>query len=85
LCKTGKARFVYEGHIEDERIFKAMLGLPDNHDKNMFKIPLDDFHANVGSPRASVRYSSLNVTGSDVNIRWMAEEKTFKILGTYGV
>jgi hypothetical protein len=82
LCKTGKARFIYEGHIEDERIFRTMLGLPDNNEKNMFEMSAGDFHHNAGEPRGSVRYSTLKITSSDVNIRWTPGEKTFKVSGT---
>jgi hypothetical protein len=84
-CKTGKARFVYEGHIEDERIFRAMLKLPDSQDKKMFKLSVDDFHNNVSQPWGSVRYSTLKITSSDVNVRWTPEENMFKVSGTYGV
>jgi hypothetical protein len=84
-CKTGKARFVHEGHIEDERIFKAMFGLPDAHNKKMFKMTRMDFADVVGCPQGKVRYSLLEITGADVNIRWIAEEKTLKVSGTYGV
>jgi hypothetical protein len=84
-CQTGKARFVYEGQIEDERIFRAMLGLPGKHEKKMFKMSAGDFHDNVGKPWDSVRYATLKITSSDVNIRWTPEEKTFKVSGTYGV
>jgi len=61
-----------------------MLGLPDSHEKKVFKMPIDDFHDNVGHPTGSVRYAKLDITGADVNIRWSPEERTFKVSGTYG-
>lgn len=72
-------------HTQDERIFKTMLGLPNSHEKKMFKVPNDDFRYNVGQPQGKVGYSVLSITGTDVNVRWSPEEKTFKVSGTYGV
>jgi hypothetical protein len=84
-CKPGKARFVYEGHIEHRRVFRAMLKLPDSHEKKMFKVSANDFEHDIGQPRGRVRYADLRITSSDVNIRWTPEENVFKVSGTYGV
>jgi hypothetical protein len=62
-----------------------MFGLPDTHNKKMFKMRVVDFANIVGCPQGKVRYSILDITGSDINIRWTAEEKTLKVSGTYGV
>lgn len=61
-----------------------MLRLPETHSKKAFKIPLNDFYNNVGIPRGTVRYDTLHVTGSDINVKWDPEELNFKISGTYG-
>jgi hypothetical protein len=81
----GKARFAYDGQFSDERIFKKMFGLPENHVKKIFKISNENFHYNIGHPQGKVRYSVLTVTGAEVNIRWSPEERTYKVSGTYGV
>jgi hypothetical protein len=61
-----------------------MLRLPENHSKKAFKIPLDDFFANVGEPEGSVRYATLSIKGPDVNVKWNPEDNTFKVSGKYG-
>lgn len=60
-----------------------MFNLPDSHTK-IFKISMEDFENNVGSPRKSIRYSYLDLKGNDVNIKWNPEDNTFKVSGQYG-
>jgi hypothetical protein len=50
----------------------------------MFEIPPEDFHDIVGEPERSALYSRITLTGPDVNIQCMPEDKTFKVSGTYG-
>jgi hypothetical protein len=70
-CKPGKVRFVYEGHVEDVRVFRATLNLPDSHKKKMLKVTTNDFEDDIGHPRGRVRYAGLRIASSDVNIRWV--------------
>ncbi|KAF2877917.1 hypothetical protein BDV95DRAFT_600612 [Massariosphaeria phaeospora] len=84
-CKTGKAKFTYDGTVLNETIFQEMLGLPASHTKKMFKISVGYFMDNVGEPTGSVRYNTLRITSADINVRWSPEDGTFKVSGAYGL
>lgn len=84
-CKTGSARFTYEGSIHSRAVFEKALGLPSTHTKKMFKMSVVDFERHVGSPEGKARYNHLSITGNDVNVRWSPDENTFKVSGTYGI
>lgn len=38
-----------------------------------------------GDLETSIRYGSLRITGSDVNIKWNKETGEFRLGGTYGL
>ena len=51
------------------------------------KIKMKEFERQIARTEisASVRFSSLYLTGEYVNLKWVPEEGTFKVSGTYGL
>lgn len=78
------ARFIYECQVSSEYIYKIVLGLPSDHSKKMFEMPVYDFEHAVERPVGKVRYDELRITGTDVNVRWEPDKSVYKITGTYG-
>ncbi|KAL1656090.1 hypothetical protein SLS61_001161 [Didymella pomorum] len=83
-CRNSKARFTFECKLSSEYIYRLVLGLPKDHSKKIFKIPVDDFTDRVGCPVGKVRVANLYITGTDVNVRWEPEKSMNKVSGTYG-
>ncbi|KAI0312279.1 hypothetical protein OF83DRAFT_1041077, partial [Amylostereum chailletii] len=54
-CKTGGAKWVYDGFCPDPEVFGALLGLEGPPTFKMKKFARDEFEQNVGYIRASAR------------------------------
>jgi len=83
-CKTGTAKFNYDGVCADPAVFGHMLALGGPPTFKMKKFPIEEFENLIGDLDSSARYSTLHVK-SDVNVRWNPETGEFKFSGTYGV
>lgn len=83
-CKSGTAKWSYDGICADPVVFGAMLGLKGPPNWKMKKIPKQEFEQCVGPIEASARYSELRITSSEVNVRWNPDTKEFKFSGSYG-
>jgi len=82
-CKTGSAKFSYDGVCADPEIFGHMLGLGGPPKFKMKKYPIDEFDDIMGGIRGSARYDHLCLRGNNVTVRW-SESGEFKMSGTYG-
>ena len=51
-CRMGKARFAYDGQVQDERIFKTTLRVPALHELKMIRMSVNDLHDKSVSHRA---------------------------------
>ena len=82
-CKTGKARFSYEG-ICDEATFRAFMKLTDKEKSKGKRMEAEDFQKDLLGDYlyASIRYGSLELRGK-VNVS--IGDNTIKITGGYGV
>ncbi|EIW76272.1 hypothetical protein CONPUDRAFT_130799 [Coniophora puteana RWD-64-598 SS2] len=83
-CKGGGAKWSYDGVCVDPNVFGALLGLEGPPKWKMHKMPIEEFENRFGCIEGSARYSHLWLNGKHVNIRWAADEGTFKLSGTYG-
>ncbi|KAF8076719.1 hypothetical protein FPV67DRAFT_1406546 [Lyophyllum atratum] len=83
-CKTGSARWTYDGVCADPAVFGAFLGLDGPPTFKTKKMPKDEFEDLMGDLEVSIRYDTLKITSTDVNIHWKAAEGTFKCSGSYG-
>ncbi|KAI0635082.1 hypothetical protein C8Q77DRAFT_1054993 [Trametes polyzona] len=82
-CKTGSAKFSYDGICADPEVFGVLLGLGGPPTFKMKKFSTDEFQRLVGPIQSSVRYDTLYITGKEVTVRW-SETGEFKFSGTYG-
>ncbi|KAJ7753930.1 hypothetical protein DFH07DRAFT_823636 [Mycena maculata] len=82
-CKTGGARWAYDGVCADPLVFGALLHLAGPPKWKAQKYTVPEFEAFMGSIDASVRYDTLEMVGN-VNVRYQAAEGTFKMSGSYG-
>ncbi|KAF7312972.1 hypothetical protein MKEN_00981900 [Mycena kentingensis (nom. inval.)] len=82
-CKTGSAKWSYDGACTDPVVFAAVLGLDAPPKWKMHKYTVNEFEDIMGSIEGSTRYDTLALMGS-VNVRYQAEEGTFKMSGSYG-
>ncbi|KAJ7083985.1 hypothetical protein B0H15DRAFT_849649 [Mycena belliarum] len=82
-CKTGGAKWSFDGVCADPIVFGAMLNLSAAPKWKMHKYTVPEFEECMGSIGASVRYDTLHLCGN-VNVRYQAEEGTFKMSGSYG-
>ncbi|KAG5639697.1 hypothetical protein H0H81_005880 [Sphagnurus paluster] len=83
-CKTGTAKWVYDGVCADPIVFGAFLGLDGPPGFKTKKMPKDEFEDLVGDLHVPIRYDTLRITSADVNIRLSEADGTFKCSGTYG-
>ncbi|KAJ7581342.1 hypothetical protein C8J56DRAFT_833360 [Mycena floridula] len=81
-CKTGGAKFSYEGVCADPNVLGAMFKV-DGAPKKMQKFTVEEFEDIMGSIDASTRYDSLELVGN-VNVSFKPDVGTFKINGSYG-
>ncbi|KAG6373778.1 hypothetical protein JVT61DRAFT_5921 [Boletus reticuloceps] len=82
-CKTGSAKWVYDGVCTNPVVFGTLLELGGPPSFKMHKMDVDEFNNLLGQIQASVRHDHLYITGSHVNIRW-SDSGEFKFSGTYG-
>ncbi|KAK7696161.1 hypothetical protein QCA50_000812 [Cerrena zonata] len=82
-CKTGTAKWVYDGVCPDADVFGRLMGLSGPPTWKTKKLTVDEFEDLLGSIHGSVRYDTLYLKGN-VNIRW-SDSGEFKFSGTYGV
>ncbi|KAJ3490750.1 hypothetical protein NLI96_g1219 [Meripilus lineatus] len=82
-CKTGSAKWAYDGICSDPIVFGALMGLDGPPTWKTKKFPRDDFEDLLGAISASVRYDVLEITSKDVNVRW-SDSGEFKFSGSYG-
>ncbi|KAJ7783987.1 hypothetical protein DFH07DRAFT_789783 [Mycena maculata] len=82
-CKTGGARWAYDGVCVDPLIFGALFHLAGPPKWKAQKYTVPEFEAFMGSINVSVRYDTLKMVGN-VNVRYQAAEGTFKMSGSYG-
>ncbi|KAH9950921.1 hypothetical protein B0H21DRAFT_776327 [Amylocystis lapponica] len=82
-CKTGSAKWLYDGICPDPEVFGELLGLGGPPKFKQKKFPKEEFERHIGELTASVRYDMLYITGKEVNVRW-SDTGEFKFSGTYG-
>ncbi|KAJ7472016.1 hypothetical protein FB451DRAFT_1090223 [Mycena latifolia] len=82
-CKTGGAKWSYDGVCADPIVFGSMLNLSAAPKWKMQKYTVAEFEEFMGSIDASVRYDTLSLCGN-VNVRYQPDEGTFKMSGSYG-
>ncbi|KAJ7059593.1 hypothetical protein C8F01DRAFT_1370487 [Mycena amicta] len=82
-CKTGSAKWSYDGVCTDPLVFARMLGLDSPPPWKMHKYSAEDFEKVMGSIESSSRYDDL-VIMQNVTVRYAEKESTFKMSGAYG-
>lgn len=83
-CKEGRAKWSYDGLCSDPEVFAVLLNLREPMKSKTRKMPKDEFEQCFGDLDVSVRYDTLSITGTDVNIRYDKDSGEFKFSGTYG-
>ncbi|KZS96896.1 hypothetical protein SISNIDRAFT_450650 [Sistotremastrum niveocremeum HHB9708] len=83
-CKTGSAKFSYDGVCPDPDVFGAMLGLDGKPTWKAKKFEATEFSDLMGGIQASVRYDNLYITSKEVNAKWNPDTGEFKFSGSYG-
>ncbi|KAB5590922.1 hypothetical protein CTheo_5616 [Ceratobasidium theobromae] len=82
-CKTGSAKYAYDGVCADPRVFGAAFRLDGPPTWKAKKFTQLEFETMVGAVTKSIRYDTLRLSG-DVNVRWNSDTGEFKISGSYG-
>ncbi|KAI0708067.1 hypothetical protein C8T65DRAFT_213408 [Cerioporus squamosus] len=82
-CKTGSAKWSYDGICTDPQVFGALLGLGGPPTFKMKKFSAEEFQNALGHIESSVRYDTLYITSKEVTVRW-SDTGEFKFSGTYG-
>ncbi|KAF5333573.1 hypothetical protein D9611_002670 [Ephemerocybe angulata] len=82
-CKTGGARWVYDGVCADPVVFGKMIGLEGEPTFKMKKFSHEELGNKLGGLEAPIRYGTLYQKG-DITVRWPGDA-TFKLSGTYGL
>ncbi|PPQ68301.1 hypothetical protein CVT25_001389 [Psilocybe cyanescens] len=82
-CKTGTAKWMYDGVCNDAEVFAKLLGLDGAPTFKTKKMPKDEFENLIGDLDVAIRYDTLRLT-TDVNIHWKPSDGTFKFSGSYG-
>ncbi|KLO07904.1 hypothetical protein SCHPADRAFT_1001300 [Schizopora paradoxa] len=82
-CKTGSAKFSFDGFCPDPNVFGALFNLEGPPKFKAKKFPKDEIQEYIGDVVGSVRYDYLYIT-SDVNVRWNPDTGEFKFSGSYG-
>ncbi|KAL8838133.1 MAG: hypothetical protein Q9176_005216 [Flavoplaca citrina] len=84
--KTGGARFSYSGVVASPQVFLKLFRLGADWKKKQLQFDPADFQHTTGTDIAtSIRYGRLNVTGKNVTVRWVPNELTFTVTGSYGL
>ena len=85
-CKEGTAKFSYSGALPSARIFNEVMGQPAASTKKMVSFTPSDFvDIADDDSTASVRYNTLRITGTSVNVKWKEDEGAFSVNGSYGL
>ncbi|CAE6440380.1 unnamed protein product [Rhizoctonia solani] len=82
-CKTGSAKYAFDGVCTDPRVFGKALGLDGPPNFKAKKYTKEEFEDLVGSISKSIRYDTLYLSGP-VNLRYNPSTGEFKISGSYG-
>ncbi|GBE83906.1 hypothetical protein SCP_0509650 [Sparassis crispa] len=82
-CKTGTAKWVYDGICPDPAVFGCLMALGGPPTWKMKKFTKDEFESRIGTVTASKMYNVVGIT-SDVTVRW-SETGEFKFSGCYGI
>jgi hypothetical protein len=84
-CKTGSARYSWEGTCSGFPELLAILKLPaQTKPFKAKKFTAEEFQDIVGDISASARYSTMYLKDY-VNVRFDADDNVIKIGGSYGV
>ncbi|KAF8267205.1 hypothetical protein EI94DRAFT_1731093 [Lactarius quietus] len=83
-CKTNSAKWSYDGLCADPDVFGVLMGLDGPPTWKIKKLPKETFDDLLGGVSTSVRYDTLNITGTNVNVRYYPDSGEFKFSGTYG-
>ncbi|TDL30014.1 hypothetical protein BD410DRAFT_811406 [Rickenella mellea] len=83
-CKEGRAKWAYDGVCPDPLVFASVMNIEGPPKFKTKKVPKDEFGELIGDLEVEVRYDTLVITGTDVNVRWNPETGEFKFSGTYG-
>ncbi|KAL9616530.1 MAG: hypothetical protein Q9204_008568 [Flavoplaca sp. TL-2023a] len=85
-CKTGGARFSYSGVVASPQVFLKLFRLGADWKKKQLQFDPADFQHTTGTDiSTSIRYGRLNVTGKNVTVRWVPNESTFTVTGSYSL
>ncbi|CAE6436248.1 hypothetical protein ACGC1H_005719 [Rhizoctonia solani] len=82
-CKTGSAKYSYDGICTDSRVFGKVLGLDGPPNFKMKKYTKEEFEDLIGCISKEIRFDTLYLTGP-VNVRYNPDTGEFKISGSYG-
>ncbi|CAE7145800.1 unnamed protein product [Rhizoctonia solani] len=82
-CKTGSAKFSFDGVCTDPRVFGKVLGLDGPPTFKAKKYTKEEFEEMIGEISKDVRYDKLYLT-SPVNVRYNPSTGEFKFSGSYG-
>ncbi|KAM5532112.1 hypothetical protein V8D89_014205 [Ganoderma adspersum] len=82
-CKTGSAKWVYDGVCSDPEVFGSLMRLGGPPTFKMKKFSVDEFEKCLGALRGSVQFDTLYITSKDVTVRW-SDTGEFKFSGSYG-
>ncbi|KAJ3062548.1 hypothetical protein HK102_008730, partial [Quaeritorhiza haematococci] len=82
-CKTGGAKWSYQGICDDPVVFAAMVGEETTKGGSLKwkrkKITNERFEELFGSASVGIRYGCLNLTKENVNIGWAADSGEFTL------
>ncbi|KAK6409588.1 hypothetical protein LTR81_016128 [Elasticomyces elasticus] len=85
-CKQGSTKWSYNGLVPHEDVFYKLFRFEKPKKPwKVKKIDRGEFDDIMDGISASVRCNTLRITGADVKVHWDQEEKTFKLVGTYGL
>ncbi|KAJ1303054.1 hypothetical protein OPQ81_011255 [Rhizoctonia solani] len=82
-CKTGSAKYAFDGVWTNPRVFGKVLGLDGSPNFKTKKYTKQEFEELVGSISKDIRYNTLYLTGP-VNLRYNPDTGEFKFGGSYG-
>ncbi|EUC63138.1 hypothetical protein RSOL_480490 [Rhizoctonia solani AG-3 Rhs1AP] len=82
-CKTGSAKYSYDGICVDPRVFGKVLGLDGPPNFKMKKYTKEEFEVLIGCISKEIRFDTLYLAGP-VNVRYNPDTGEFKITGSYG-
>ncbi|CAD6927697.1 unnamed protein product [Tilletia controversa] len=85
-CKKGTTKWSISVLAPTVEVLKAVFGFPaTDKEVKLKKLTMEEFERAFGCIEVSIRYGSLEITGTTVTLRWSAETSQFSLSGTYGV